>query len=86
MTPEERLNSLKEAEAKLREASVLIENALHMSGLERRFSGIPGKINETIDSDDGLANLIREVEYADEEHPPWTRPFASPKNVTRKDI
>ncbi len=86
MTPEERLNSLKEAETKLREASVLIENALHMSGLERRFSEIPDKINKTIDSDDGLANLIREVEYADEEHPPWTRPFASPKNVTRKDI
>jgi hypothetical protein len=86
MTPEERLASLKEAETKLREASELIENALHMSGNEMRFGKIPDEINEIIDSENGLTNLIRETEYADEEHPPWTRPFASPKNITRKDI
>lgn len=86
MTPEERLASLKEAETKLREASELIENALHMSGNEMRFGKIPDEISEIIDSENGLTNLIRETEYADEEHPPWTRPFVSPKNVTRKDI
>lgn len=86
MTPEERLASLKKAETKLREASELIENALHMSGNEMRFGKIPDEISEIIDSENGLTNLIRETEYADEEHPPWTRPFVSPKNITRKDI
>lgn len=86
MTPEERITALKEAEVELRRIVAMIEKALHMSGSERRFGDIPEDILTILDSDDGLVNLIRELEYADEEHPPWTRPFASPKNVTRKDI
>ena len=86
MTPEERITALKEAEVELRRIAAMIEDALHMSGSERRFGGISEDILTILDSDDGLVNLIRELEYADEENPPWTRPFASPKNVTRKDI
>lgn len=86
MTPEERILALKEAETELRRIAEAIDDALRMSGEERRFGHIPDDIIEILDSDDGLSNLIRELEYADEEQPPWTRPFASPKNVTRKDI
>lgn len=86
MTPEERIRALKDAEAGLRRIASEIDDALHMSGAERRFGDIPEDILRILDSDDGLTNLIRELEYADEEQPAWTRPFASPKNVTRNDI
>ena len=86
MTPEERIRALKDAEAELRRIASAIDDALHMSGLERRFGDISDDILDILDSDDGLVNLIRELEYANEEQPAWTRPFASPKNVTRNDI
>ena len=59
-----------------------------MSGMENRF----GKISDGLrtiavsNDSDSVRNLIKELEYASEEQPGWTRPLASVKNVNRKDI
>ena len=59
-----------------------------MSGLENRFGGIPDGIRSLTSSNDGdsIRNLVKELEYASEEQPGWTRPLASVKNIDRKDL
>lgn len=88
MDDSERISKINEARRMLLEAADLIEESLHMSGMERRFGTLPGTIRDIAESNDSdsLSNLAKEIEYCDEEHPGWTRPFASPKNITRKDI
>ena len=88
MDMEERLTALRDAQRKVLESAEILERALHMSGLEQRFGRLPSQLREIASSpdSDSISNLIRETEYLEEEHPGWTRPFASPKNITRKDI
>ena len=85
---EQRLERLKTAESMICEAAGIIEECLHMTDFERRFGDIPEQLRGIASSKDGdsVSNLIREVEYSGEEHPGWTRPFASVKNVNNKDI
>ena len=83
MTPQERIAALERSAALLNEAADIIEECLHMSGMEQRFGDVPDRIREIASSGDAesVRNLIRELEYQDEEHPGWTRPFDSPKNM-----
>lgn len=88
ITDDERIEWLEESKRLLLEAADVIDASLHMSGLENRFGDLPDRIREIAESndEDSIENLIRELKYRGEEHPGWTRPFASPKNITRKDI
>ena len=88
MNNEDRIERLKDAESKILEAADIIEECLHMTDLNSRFGDLPGELRTLADSKEteSVSNLIKEVEYADEEHPGWTRPLASVKNVSRKDI
>ncbi len=85
---DERIRILKESEKELCEIADRIENCLHMSDMENRFGNIPEELRSIASSKDSesVRNLINELEYASEEHPGWTRPLASVKNVDRKDI
>ena len=85
---EERIRILKEAEKDIRDIADRIDDCLHMSEMENRFGDIPEELRSIASSKDSesIANLVKELEYASEEHPGWTRPLASVKNVDRKDI
>ena len=85
---DERIRILKEKEKELLAIADCIEECLHMSGMENRFGNIPDELRSIASSNDldSIRNLISELEYASEEHPGWTRPLASVKNVYRKDI
>ena len=88
MDSESRIEMLEKAGSLIDEAADIIEECLHMTDFERRFGDIPERLREISSSKEGdsISNLIREVEYSEEEHPGWTRPLASVKNVNRKDI
>ena len=86
MTPEERIEKLRECSEQLSVIQKDLEECLRMSGLERRFGHLPGDVADIVRGDDGIDNLINELEYQEEEHPAWTQPFLSPKEGTRKDI
>ena len=88
MTQTERLERLEKAESMVIEAADIIEECIRMTDLEKRFGDLPDKLRSLASSngEDSVRNLIRETEYADEEHPVWTRPLASVKNADRKDI
>ena len=88
MDSESRIERLEKAGSLIDEAADIIEECLHMTDFERRFGDIPERLREISSSKEGnsVSNLIREVEYSEEEHPGWTRPLASVKNVNRKDI
>ena len=85
---EERIGKLRKAESDINDTADTIEECLRMSGLETRFGDIPDRLRSIASSnrEDSVANLIRELEYADEDHPGWTRPLTSVKNVDRKDV
>ena len=72
----------------LDEAADVIEECIRMTDFDQRFGNLPEDIRTITDSKEGdsLGNLINELEYASEEQPGWTRPFASVKNCNRKDI
>ena len=84
----ERIERLRSAEMMLIEAADIIDECVRMTEHERRFGHLSDDIRTITTSKDGdsLENLIREVDYSSEEHPGWTRPLASVKNVDRKDI
>ena len=84
----ERIEKLKEAESGIRRTADTIEECLRMTGIEKRFGHIVEELRSIASSNSGdsVSNLIKELEYSSEEHPGWTRPFASVKNVERKDI
>ena len=88
MDPDERIERLRTAESKILEAADIIEECIRMKGLDNRFGNLPDELRSMASSNDGdsVANLIRELEYEGEEQPGWTRPLASVKNVSRKDI
>ena len=79
---------MKEAESEIRQTADTIEECLRMTGLENRFGPIVEGLRSIASSNNGdsVSNLIKELEYSTEEQPGWTRPFASVKNVERKDI
>ncbi|HKM13871.1 MAG TPA: hypothetical protein VJY42_03025 [Candidatus Methanomethylophilaceae archaeon] len=88
MDHSKREEMLIEASIKLREASELIKNALHMSELNCRGEEILNTIEHyTSNNDDScsIPNILRDLESVDNE-PCWSRPFASVKQFDRKDI
>jgi len=88
MTQTEKIESLEKAESMVIEAADIIEECIRMTDLDKRFGDLPEQLRSLASSNDGdsIRNLIRETEYADEEHPVWTRPLVSVKNTDRKDI
>ena len=88
MTQTDRIERLEKAESMVIEAADIIEDCIRMTDLERRFGDLPDKLRclASSNEDDSIRNLVRETEYADEEHPGWTRPLVSVKNADRKDI
>jgi hypothetical protein len=73
----------------LEEATSMIEEAVKMTGLEKRAYGTIAELRELSSSDENsgsIVNLKREIHHSQEEQPGWTRPFASVKYVNRKDI
>ena len=84
----ERREMLIEASNKLKDASKLIEGALHMSGMNHRGEEILKTIDHyTSIGDDpcSIPNILKDLDGPCEE-PCWTRPFASVKQFDRKDI
>lgn len=77
-----------EASDKMIEASGLIKDALHMSGIEERGRQIIDTI-EHYTSLNGescsIPNIILDLE-ASQDDPCWTRPLVSVKQSDRKDI
>ena len=88
MTQTEKIEGLRKAESMVIEAAGIIEGYLHMTDLDKRFGDLPEQLRSLASSNDGdsIRNLIGEAEYANEEHPVWTRPLVSVKNTDRKDI
>ena len=82
----ERADKLRRAERLLAEAADLMDDALHMSGMESR-SGKDAEAIRRIASDNrysgSLRNLALDVESEIKEDPCWTRPLTSPKNQVR---
>ncbi len=78
----DRTEKLLKAERLLNEAADLMDDALHMSGMEQR-SGNDSQTIRRIASDreyaGSLHNLARDLSYMDEEQPNWTQPLTSPK-------
>lgn len=73
----------------IEEAASMIEEAVKMTGLERRASSTVAGLRELSSSEEdsgSIVNLQREIHCSQEERPGWTRPFASVKYVNRKDI
>ena len=83
MDPGERAAVLRRAESLLKEAADLMDEALHMSGLEGRSGDDSETIRRIASSDSyggSLRNLARDLEYGSAEQPCWTQPLTSPKN------
>lgn len=78
-----RADKLRKAERLLAEAADLMDDALHMSGMESR-SGKDADEIRRIASDSrysgSLRNLALDVEREGSDDPCWTRPLTSPKN------
>ncbi|MFA6951691.1 MAG: hypothetical protein WCQ23_01255 [Candidatus Methanomethylophilaceae archaeon] len=86
---EKRIRKLKKAQAKLREASALIDDALRMTELKARSQYAKDAlayVSEAKEQAGSLTNLIADIESIDKEDPGWTRPTVSIKNNYRKDI
>lgn len=84
-----RIRKLKKARAKMREASALIESALHMTGLEDRGEYAKDMLAHLSDSKEesgSVYNIIADLKAGDAELPGWTRPAVSIKDENRKDI
>ena len=84
----ERIQMLIKASDKLKDASKLIEDALHMSGMDKRGEEILKVIDHyTSIGDDpcSVPNILKDLGGLCED-PCWTRPFASVKQFDRKDI
>lgn len=81
-----RADKLRRAERLLAEAADLMDDALHMSGMESR-SGKDAEAIRRIASDNrysgSLRNLALDVEREGGDDPCWTRPLTSPKNQVR---
>lgn len=81
-----RADKLRKAERLLAEAADLMDDALHMSGVESR-SGKDADAIRRIASDSrysgSLRNLALDVERNGTEDPCWTLPLTSPKNQIR---
>lgn len=80
---EGRILQLRRAQELMMEAARIIDDAMHMSGMEPRT----GKVSEALrdmaygQKDGGsLSNVIADLEYMSEEQPCWTQPLVSPKN------
>ena len=83
MDKSERARMLNEAERMLNEAAGLMDAALRMSGIEQRSGGDSETIRR-IASDPSyggsLRNLALDLERL-EDHPGWSQPLVSPKNL-----
>ncbi len=79
----EKIEALRRAERMLNEAADLMDEALRMSGMERR-SGKDSETVRRIASSPGyggsLANIALDMEREAMEQPCWTQPLTSPKN------
>ncbi|MBR6870182.1 MAG: hypothetical protein IKM91_00975 [Candidatus Methanomethylophilaceae archaeon] len=83
MDRSERIAALRKAEDLLNEAADLMDEALHMSGMEGRTAGSSETIRRIASSPEfggSLANIARDMAYEDIEQPCWTQPLTSPKN------
>ncbi len=76
------------ASDKLKDAYRLIEDALHMSEMNRRGEDVLRMIDNYVSSDEdpcSIPNILKSLDGVDDQ-PCWTRPFASVKQFNRKDI
>ena len=88
MKNSDREELLIEASNKLRDASKLIKNALHMSEMNYRGEEILKMIYHYISIGNdpcSIPNILKDLDDVDDE-PCWTRPLASVKQFDRKDI
>lgn len=86
---EKAIRDLKKAQAKLKEASVLVKNALYMTEMASRSEDTLNLLKQLSESNDcswSINNLIRDLKSLSQEDPIWTDPFRSVKNIDRKDI
>jgi len=82
----ERADKLREAEELLNRAADLMDEALRMSGMESRSGDDSETIRRIASSDSyggSLRNIVRDMDYQEEEQPCWTQPLTSPKNQLR---
>jgi len=78
-----RSKKLKNARAKITEATKLITDALHMSGLEERGQETVRILKEVSNSKEmscSLYNINADLKESKEEDIVWTKPLISPKN------
>lgn len=88
MRTDESVDKLLKAKELLEEVSVLVGEALHMSGMEARGKGLLDALKHYTESrDDGgsIPNIIADITTANDD-PCWTRPYASVKYFNRKNI
>ena len=88
MKTEESVNRLLKAKKHLEEASELVGEALHMSGMEARGKGLLDALehySESREDAGSIPNLIADMASSDDD-PCWTRPYASVKYFNRKNI
>lgn len=89
-TLDRRLRQLDEAREHMLQAKKLVEDALHMSGMELWAErGILPAIDawtDGVEEHSSIANLKRELEYKSGSDPIWTRPLVSVKHINRRDI
>lgn len=83
----ERTRMLDEAEELLRKAEELIRRAVAGTDLVPIGDRLCRSVSDAVTSDDAsIRCLRRNIEYADKEHPIWTKPLVSVKNIDRRDI
>lgn len=88
MNAKESIEKLRRAHKLLEEASVLIEDALHMSGITARGKDLLDALEHCSSSRDdagSIPNIIADIGSVNDD-PCWTRPFASVKYFDGKNI
>jgi hypothetical protein len=84
-----RISMIRDASDLMKRAAAMVESATKGTGYGRRGKASAGGIRKIISSKkdgDSLTNIAKDMEFDREEHPEWTRPLVSVKNVNLKDI
>ncbi|MCL2711727.1 MAG: hypothetical protein FWD37_00410 [Methanomassiliicoccaceae archaeon] len=89
MSAKDRIAMIREAEKLMKKSASMVESAVKGTEHGTRGKNCARSIKKLISSrkeSDSLANIIKDIEFSDSEHPEWTQPLVSVKNSNLKDI